>query len=90
LVTYTTLSDKVCQLLLTDWWSSPVISTNKTDCHDITEILLNVALNTIALTLWVVVGFFFKPNLFLKNQQYKDAVELIFVIKHHFMCLEKS
>jgi hypothetical protein len=25
----------------------PVSSTNKTDCHDITEIFLNVALNTI-------------------------------------------
>jgi len=28
-------------------WFSPVSSTNKTDRHDITEILLNVALNTI-------------------------------------------
>jgi hypothetical protein len=26
---------------------TPVSSTNKTDCHDITEILLKVALNTI-------------------------------------------
>ena len=34
-------------------WFSPgtlVSSTNKTDCHDITEILLKVALNTITLT----------------------------------------
>ena len=34
---------------MTDWWFSPdtlVSSTNKTDCHDITEILLKVALNT--------------------------------------------
>ena len=31
------------------WFSpgTPVSSTNKTDCHDIAEILLNVALNTI-------------------------------------------
>jgi hypothetical protein len=32
------------------WWfspGSPVSSTNKTDYHDITEILLKVALNTI-------------------------------------------
>jgi hypothetical protein len=31
------------------WFSSgtPVSSTNNTDCHDITEILLKVALNTI-------------------------------------------
>ena len=30
---------------------TPVSSTNKTDCHHITEILLKVALNTITLTL---------------------------------------
>jgi hypothetical protein len=45
----TTLCDKVCQLLITGLWFSPVSSTNKTDCHDITEILLKVALNTIKL-----------------------------------------
>ena len=33
--------------------STLVSSTNKTDCHDITEILLKVALNTISLTLYV-------------------------------------
>ena len=46
----TTLCDKVCQWLATDRWFSsgtPVSSTNKTDRHDITEILLKVALNTI-------------------------------------------
>jgi hypothetical protein len=35
------------------WWFSPgtqVFSTNKTDNYDITEIVLNVALNTITLT----------------------------------------
>jgi hypothetical protein len=32
---------------MTGLWFSPVSSTNKTDCHDITEILLKVALNTI-------------------------------------------
>ena len=31
------------------WFSDPVFSTNKTDRHDITEILLKVALNTIIL-----------------------------------------
>jgi hypothetical protein len=30
----------------------PVSSTNKTDCQDVTEILLNVALNTIIITLY--------------------------------------
>jgi hypothetical protein len=42
-----TLSDKVCQWLATDrWFSSGILvsSTNKTDCHDITEILLKVVL----------------------------------------------
>jgi hypothetical protein len=57
------------------WFSlgTPVSSTNKTDQHDITEILLKVVLNTISLkninsanclikeltnfTRWVVVGF---------------------------------
>jgi hypothetical protein len=46
----TTLYDKVCQWLATGQWFSPgppVSSTNKTDHHDITEILLKVALNTI-------------------------------------------
>jgi hypothetical protein len=48
----TTLCDKVCQWLATGWWFSPgtpVSSTNKTECHDITEILLKVGLNTITL-----------------------------------------
>jgi hypothetical protein len=46
----TTLCDKVCQWLATGRWFSPgppVSSTNKTDRHDITEILLKVALKTI-------------------------------------------
>ena len=43
----TTVCDKVCQWLSTSWWFSPVSSTNKTDRHDIAEILLKVALNTI-------------------------------------------
>ena len=43
----TTLCDKVCQ------WFSPgtqISPTNKTDRHDITEILLKVASNTITIT----------------------------------------
>jgi hypothetical protein len=49
----TTLCDKVCQWLATGQWFSPsplVSSTNKTDRHDITEILIKVALNTIKQT----------------------------------------
>jgi hypothetical protein len=36
----TTLCDQVCQWLATGRWFSPVSSTNNTDRHDITEILL--------------------------------------------------
>ena len=46
----TTLCYKVCQLLVTGWWFTtgiPVSPINKIDRHDITEILLKVALNTI-------------------------------------------
>ena len=35
--------------------STRVSSTNKTDCHDITEILLKVAVNTITLTLAILI-----------------------------------
>jgi hypothetical protein len=59
------------------WFSpgNPVSSTNKTDCHDITEILLKVALNTITLTLTlyhtkvrmrtIVINIYFVINLYL-------------------------
>jgi hypothetical protein len=46
----TTLCDKVCQWLATGRWFSQgtsFSSTNKTDRHDITEILLKSVLNTI-------------------------------------------
>ena len=49
----TTLCDKVCQWCATGRWFSPgppVSSTNKTDRHDIAEILLKVALNNIKQT----------------------------------------
>ena len=41
------LCDKVCQWLATCQWCSPVSSTNKTDHHDINEILLKVSFNII-------------------------------------------
>ena len=49
-ILYTTLCDKVCQWFATGQWFSPgtlASSINKTDRHDITEISLEVALNTI-------------------------------------------
>jgi len=48
----TTASDKVYQLLAYGWWFSPgtqAFSTTKTGRHDIAEISLEVALNTINL-----------------------------------------
>ena len=45
----TTLCDKVCQWLAASWWFFTVSFTNETDRHDITEILLKVALNTITI-----------------------------------------
>jgi hypothetical protein len=49
----TILCDKVCWRLAAGWWFSPVTPvscTNKTDRHDIAEILLKVVLNTISIT----------------------------------------
>ena len=49
----TVFCDKVCQWLAAGQWFSPgtsVSSTNKSDPHDITEILLTVVLTTITLT----------------------------------------
>ena len=49
MVRYTALCDRVSQWLTTDrcFLSTPVSSTNTTDGHDITEILLKVTLSTI-------------------------------------------
>jgi hypothetical protein len=47
----TALCNKICQWLATVRRFSPVSSTNKTDRHDIVEILLKVALNTTTITL---------------------------------------
>ena len=52
----TSLCDQVCQWLVAGLWFSQgtsVSSTNKTDRHDVTEILLKVPLNTIThLSAW--------------------------------------
>ena len=52
----TTLCDKVCQCLAAGLWFSPgtpVSPTNKTDRHNIIEILLKVALSILTLTLYI-------------------------------------
>ena len=66
--TDTTLSDKVCQWLVTGRWFSPVTlfsSTNKTDGQDITEILYDVTLNTIT-----PIPYFINTTRFLYNKSY--------------------
>jgi hypothetical protein len=70
----TTLCDKVCQWLATGRWFSPgtpVSSTNKTDSHDITEILLKNVVSTIKstnqllLSHYYVILFFFCYYVFI-------------------------
>ena len=69
----TKLCDKVCQRR---WFStgSLVSSTSKADCHDITEILLKVTLNTINQT---------KPN-----QSLSQNVLLLIIWNNAFYCNE--
>ena len=50
----TSLWDKVCQRLAAGRWfylGIPISSTNQSHCHEITDILLKVALNTITLNI---------------------------------------
>ena len=73
----TTLCDKICQWLATGWWFSPgtlVSSTNKTNHHDIIEILLKLALSTITLTPFDIVMEFVKQF----HQNIIDNVIVIF------------
>jgi hypothetical protein len=51
-----TLCDKSSERIVSGRWFSPVSSTNKIDHHDVTDILLKVAFNTIARTL-TQIGF---------------------------------
>jgi hypothetical protein len=55
----------------------PVSSTNKTDCHDITEILLKVALNTIKQTnkIFLTIPFFLKPQKDLNQTWQKCSLD---------------
>ena len=63
----TTLCNKVCHWLTTDMWFPP---TKKTDRHDITEILLTVALTTTTQTptMFNIVHWGLKLNRYHKHQ----------------------
>ena len=72
----TTLCDKVCQWLATVWWFSLgtlVSSTNKTDHHDITEILLKVALNSINPHIYSGQQWKIKKVLFIKKNAFVES-----------------
>jgi hypothetical protein len=53
---------------------TPVSSTNKTDRHDITEVLLKVELNSITLTLYMLLNFSW---LFIVKQICKNYLVVI-------------
>jgi hypothetical protein len=71
-----TLCDEVCQWLAIGLWFSPgppVSFSNKTDCHNITEIMLKVALNTIEQT-----NILFEVFKVMYNKCYKIVVVHVF------------
>ena len=66
---YSIMCDKVCQQLTAGRWFSPctpVSATNKTDCHDIAEILLKVALNTPFLPRFSILFNFCSSGIFIE------------------------
>ena len=72
-------------------WFSLVSSTNKTDHHDITEILLKVALNTITLTLFYVwdpttsCSQVFVVNLYISSQSFSFIPYRSFLLDEGFI-----
>jgi len=84
----TTLCDKVCRWLATGRWFSqcpPVSSTNTTDHHDITEILLKVALNTIKQTNNILVAEISLKNMIIFNNAISILVKYSQVFWHPYM-----
>ena len=89
-VLYSTLCDKVCQWLVTGrWFSSGILifSTNKTDRHDITKILLKVALSTISLPPFSTLGMFFGWRVYLLRCAWYQLVDMgIFDSQYLYSC----
>ena len=82
----TTLCDKVSQRLATGRWFSPgtpVSSTNKTDRHDITEILLKLALNTMKQTNKQTLSFYSNRNSLILHVKFcaKNFLKTIIIIQ---------
>ena len=82
----TTLCEKFVSDSATGWWFSQVSSTNKTDCHDLTEILLKMALNIITLTLLTNLSFplswfsLFYFLLFYIPRSFSFSVHILFTV----------
>ena len=77
---YSTVSDQVYQLLSHGRWFSPgtpASSTTKIGRHDIAEILLKVALNTINQSINRIVGV--KVTLLVSSQVKPKTIKLVFV-----------
>ena len=84
LLSHLSWTDKVCQWLAAGWRFSRgtlVSSTNKTEFHDITEILLKVSLNAInppiSHVILVSINIKTKPNVAIKNGQSRDIGNIV-------------
>ena len=87
----TTLCDEVFQWLAAGRWfcpSTPVSFTNKTDIHDITEILLKVALSAITYPWMFNLRMFSPCNLIIctqcSDEQYLDCICLSWSQRNDF------
>ena len=80
----------ICQWLATGWWFSSgtlVSSTNKTDHHDVVEILLKVALNTISQTnrlyIWILKSL--TDVLYSVTRNHKQNPSMVSVASNRFV-----
>ena len=83
----TTLCDTVGQWLATGQWFSlgtPVSSNNQTDRHNITEILLKVALNTITLIIYWTVNMYISSFLNYKSIFLRMSYFRLYSLNRHF------
>jgi hypothetical protein len=97
----TTLCDKVCQWLVAGRWFSPVSSTNKTDCHNITEIIFEKKNDHLSIVVYYYT--YLKTNKIIGkchikvNRLYSIQVDrvdiilnvlLLFIIENYFEIIE--
>ena len=85
----TTLCDKLCQWLTAGRWFSPgtpVSSTNKADSHDVAEIFLKVALNTITLALKKTACWCYYRNVYYINVCANNAwsINVLLIVDYYY------